>query len=116
MAAATQNSYRGALVRIALWSLASLVCYWLPLLAAYLYYQRSVYRIMWFNMPLLGLATVMVIRSLGKAFRALRLYPKGRRCALGLAAVAASVPVLAALEHDAYVMIVLAYGIGMLFE
>ncbi len=116
MAEITRNSYRGSLVRIALWSLVSLVCYWLPLLAAYHYYPRSFYRIMWYNVPLLGFATVMVIRSFGKVHIALRPYPMKRRCALGLVALVASVPVLAAMEYNAYVIIVMGYAFGVLFE
>ncbi len=69
-----------------------------------------------YNVPLLGLATIMVIRSIGKVHIALRSYPKKRRCALGLAALVASVPVLAAMEYAAYTIIVIGYAFGVLFE
>jgi len=109
-----QKSYGGLLARIALWSLVSLPCYWIPVLALW-YYRVDYPQLMGFvclAVPLLGLAAVMVIRALGGMHEALEPYPKGRRRTLSLVALAASAPALGAIAViGTMVIVTLVYGV-----
>jgi hypothetical protein len=110
-----QNSYCRLLARIALWSLVSLPCYWIPLFAGYYYTDHhSLGAIMCFSIPFLGLAAVMSIWSLVEVHKVLRPCPKGYRCALSAIALTLSAPTMVATGIVAFAFIVVTvYGVYM---
>jgi hypothetical protein len=96
MGETVHKSYGGLLARIALWSLVSLPCFWVPLFADY-WYAVDDSRLgigVCFGIPFLCLAASMVILALGGMDEALESCSKGRRRALSLVALATSAPVL----------------------
>ena len=115
MSQTIQNSYYRLLARIALWSLVSLPCYWIPLFAAYYYTDHhSLGATACFSIPFLGLAAVMSVRSLVEVHRVLRPRPKGYRCALSVIALTLSAPTMVATGIMAFAFIsILAYDVYM---
>ncbi len=97
MVGTIQNSYRGLLTRIAVWSLVSLPCYWIPVFAVCYYTYDHVFgTTMCLTLPFLALATVMSLRSLVGVYRITRPYPKGHRRALNVIALTLSAPTIVA--------------------
>ncbi len=100
-----QSSYHGLLARIALWSLVSLPCVWVPLFAE-VHYPTDASRlgseadslpmVACFGVPFLGFAAIISVRSLVEVHRILRSYPRGHRYALNAIALTLSVPTIAA--------------------
>ena len=98
MAQTSQSSYRGLLARIALWSLVSLPCFWIPLWAEY-HYAVDDSRLGIVVVPgvlFLALAAAMIIPALSGMRQVLEPCSKGRRRALSLVAWAVSAPALGA--------------------
>jgi len=111
-----QNSYCSLLARIALWSLVSLPCYWIPVLADYYYAgpDSRLGTVVCFSLPFLGLAAVMSLLSLVEVHKVLRPRPKGYRCALSMIALALSAPTMVATGIVAFAFIVVTvYGVYM---
>jgi hypothetical protein len=110
-----QNSYCGLLARIALWSLVSLPCYWIPLFAGYCYTEHhSLGAVMCLSIPFLGLAAVMSIRSLVEEHKVLRPRSKGCRWTLSVIAVMLSAPTMVATGIVAFAFIIISvYGVYM---
>ncbi len=113
MAETSQSSYRGLLARIALWSLVSLPCFWIPLLGAYHYAvdDPGLAIVVVFGVPLVALLAAMVIPALSGMGQVLEPYSKGRRRVLSLVAWAVSAPALGAIAIVWTVIIaVIVYG------
>lgn len=109
-----QNSYCRLLARIALWSLVSLPCYWIPVFADYYYAgpDSRLGAVTCFGLPFLGLAAVMSVLSLIEVHRVLRPRPKRYRCALSMIALALSAPTVVATGIVVFAfIIILAYGV-----
>jgi hypothetical protein len=99
MAKTSQNSYRGLLARIVLWSLVSLLCFWIPILAGYHYAvdDPGLAIVVVLGVPIVALTAAMVIPALSGMGQVLETCPKGRRRVLSLVAWALSAPALGAI-------------------
>ena len=99
MAQISQSSYRGLLARIAMWSLVSLPCFWIPVLAAHYYAvgDAGLAIVAVLGIPLVALEAAMVVPALSGMGHVLEPCSKGRRRLLSLVAWAASAPALGAI-------------------
>ena len=98
MAQTSQSSYRGLLARIAVWSLVSLPCFWIPLWAEYHYAvddSRLGFAVV-LGIPFVALVAAMVIPALSGMGKVLEPRSRGRRRVLCLVAWAVSTPALGA--------------------
>jgi len=98
MAETSQSSYCGLLTRIALWSLVSLLCFWIPLFAGHHYGvdDPGLAFVVVLGIPFVALVAAMVIPALSGMGKVLEPRSRGRRRVLRLVAWAVSAPALGA--------------------
>jgi len=113
MAETIRTSYRGLLARIALWSLVSLPCFWIPLWAAYHYAvgDPGLAVVVVLGVPFVALVAAMVVPALSGMGHVLEPCSKGRRRLLSRVALAVSAPALGAIAIVVTLIIVICvYG------
>ena len=99
MSELVQKSYGGLLTRIALWSLVSLPCFWVPVFAEFHYAvddsRLGIVPVL--GLPFLALTAAMIIPALARVDQVLAPCSKGRRRVLSFVALAVSTPALGAI-------------------
>ncbi len=92
------NRVASLLVRLLIWSLVSVPCFWLPQLADRLYYYPSGDRLLFLpccaGAPFLLYGIGISVQSLVRLFKVLKSHPLWQRCLVGLVGLLLSAPII----------------------